>query len=189
MRGALVFAAILILCPTPADAGCKLKNLAQVIQVLRQGIDLNERFKRSVDSGDEATYKALRRQNGQYSEEVALPCVRRAVVLLDQQLDEALLRMLLEYAVSRQNSADETVPEAMALVFARRPDAVASALVSFSPGCAKVLLRTIESGWPAVRRGIDSRLREDRDERLKALRAEQSKRAAVGQIDWDQPRR
>jgi hypothetical protein len=189
MRGSLVFAAILILCPTPADAGCKSKNPAQVIQVLRQGIDLNERFKRSVNSGDEAKYKALRRQNEQYSEEAALPCIRRAVDLLDQQLDEPLLRLLMAYAVSRQNSADETVPGALASVFANHPDAVASSLMSFSPGRAKVLLRTIESGWSVARRGLDPALRKDRDDRLRALRSEQSKRAAVGQIDWSQPRR
>lgn len=184
MRWPLVLTAILLLCPTLADAGCQSKNQAQVIQVLRQGIDLNERFKRSVISGDEATYKALRRQNEQYSEEAALPCVRRAVDLLDQQLDEALLRLLMAYAVSRQNSADETVPEALASVFAKHPDAVASGLRSFSPGHAKVLLRTMESGWPAIRRGLDSTLRQDRDERLRALRAEQSKRAR-GQEEGD----
>jgi hypothetical protein len=165
------------MCPTVADAGCKSKNPAQVLQVLRQGIDLNERFKRSVNSGNETTYKALRRQNEQYSEEIALPCVRRAVGLLDQQLDEALLRMLMAYAVSRQNSADETVPEALASVFAKHPDAVASGLMSFPLGHAKMLLSAIESGWPAVRRGLDSTLRKDRTARLRALRAEQTKRA------------
>ncbi|KQU78956.1 MULTISPECIES: hypothetical protein [unclassified Rhizobacter] len=181
MRWSLTFVAIFFLYPALADAGCERKNPAQVIQVLRRGIDLNERFKRSVNSGDGTTYKTLRRQNEQYSEKTALPCVRRAVDMLDREFDEGLLRALMAYAVSRQNSADEAVPEALASVFAKHPDAVASSLMVVSPGRAKVLLRTIESGWPGVRRELDSTLRQDRDERLKALRVEQSKRMTVEQ--------
>jgi len=166
MRWSLALATILSLYPALADAGCDPKNPAQVIQVLRQGIDLNERFKRSVNSGDGTTYKALRKQNEQYGEETALPCVRRAVEMLDREFDEGLLRALMAYAVSRQNSADEAVPEALASVFAKHPDAVASSLMAFSPGRAKVLLHSIESGWPGVRRKFDPTLRQDRDERL-----------------------
>jgi hypothetical protein len=176
MRRLMILVAVVTIYPVMANAGCEAKSMMQIIQVLRQGVDLNERFRRSANSDDEASYKALRTQNERYSEQTALPCVRRAIDLLDQQFDEALLRGLMGYAFSRQNSADETVSEALASVFAKHPDAVASTLLSFPTGRAKVLLRTIEYGWHGVRSGLEVALRQDRDDRLRALRAELSKR-------------
>lgn len=179
MRHALAFVCAMALWPTLTEAVCQTKNAAQVVQVLGRGIDLNERFKRSVNSGDESAYKALRKQNEQYSEETALPCVQRAVELLDQELDEALLRKLMEYTVSRQNSADETVSEAMATAYARHPDAVAAGVALFAPARTRILLRSIESGWSGVRKTLEPAVRQEREGQLRAMRAEQAKRAAT----------
>jgi len=176
---ALLFVCAFALWPISAEAECQTKNATQVVQVLGRGIDLNERFKRSVNSGDEAAYKGLRKQNEQYSEEAALPCVRRAVELLDHELDEVLLRRLMEYAVSRQNSADETVSEAMALTFARHPDAVAADIASLTPTGARVLIRSIEAGWLGVKMDLPAAVRQEREEQLKTMRTEQAKRAPV----------
>jgi hypothetical protein len=179
VRRALAFVCALVVWPTLTEAGCQTKNAAQVVQVLERGISLNERFKRSVNSGDEAAYRALRKQNEQYSEETALPCVHRAVELLDQEFDEALLRKLMEYTVSRQNSADETVSEAMATAYVRHPDAVAAGVTSFAPARAGILLRSIESGWSGVRKTLEPTVRQEREGQLEAMRTEQAKRAAT----------
>lgn len=175
----LAFVCAFALWPVLAEAGCQTKNATQVVQVLGRGIDLNERFKRSVNSGDEAAYKALRKQNEQYSEETALPCVRRAVELLDHELEEVLLRKLMEYAVSRQNSADETVSKAMAAAYARHPDAVAADIAALTPARARVLIRSIEAGWLGVKKDLPAAVRQEREGQLKAMRAEQAKRASV----------
>ena len=179
MRHALVLVCVLALWPILTEAACRASNAAQVVQVLERGIDINERFKRSVNSGDESTYKALRKQNEQYSEKTALPCVRRVVELLDHALDESLLRKLMEYTISRQNSADETVAEAMATAYARHPDAVAAGVASFDPARAKVLLRSIESGWAGVSKTLGSSVSQERENQLKAMRTDWAKGAAT----------
>jgi hypothetical protein len=176
---ALALVCACALWPLLAEAGCQTKNATLVVQVLGRGIDLNERFKRSVGSGDEAAYKALRKQNEQYSEEVALPCVRRAVELLDHELDEVLLRRLMEYAFSRHNSADEMVSEAMATTYARHPEAVAAYFASLTPARARVLIRGIEAGWLGVSKGLPAAVRQDLEGQLNAIRAEQAKGAFV----------
>lgn len=177
MKWLPILAVAVCLFPTLADADCEAAESAQVVLVLRQGIELNERFRRAVDAGDKSAYSELRQQNEQYNEDMALPCVVRAAALLDRQRDDTLLRQLLAYAVSRQNSADETIPEALASVFAKYPEAVTSNLALLSPGAAMVVLRRIEAGWPGVRGALEPAVRRDRDRRLKSLRAEQLKRA------------
>jgi hypothetical protein len=169
----------LVLLPVFAEANCQAKSATQVIGVLVQGIDLNDRFKRSANSNDESAYKALRKQNEHYSEETALPCVRRAVELLDYELDDALLRKLMEYAVSRQNSADETLSEAVAMVFARHPNSVAAVVANFAPARAKILLRSVQSGWPMVRKDRGAAVRQELEGQLKAMRDELAKRSTI----------
>jgi hypothetical protein len=179
VRHALVFVCALALWPAYGFAGCSAKDAPQISQVLARGIDLNERFKRSVKSGDDSAYRALRKQNEQYSEETAFPCVQRASELLDRDLDEVLLRRVMEFAISRENSADETVSEVMATVFVKHPDAVAAGVATFPPSRARVLLRSIDSGWPSVKRTLEPTLRQEREAQLKVLRSAQSKRAAT----------
>ncbi|MDC8785898.1 hypothetical protein [Roseateles koreensis] len=179
MKIALAFVCVLLLWPAWAESGCQSKNAAQVMQVLGRGIDLNERFKRSVNVGNETAYRALRKQNEQYGEETALPCVRRAVEILDEALDEPLLQRLMAYAISHENSADETTSEAMATVFARYPDAVLVGVASFVPTRARILVRSIESGWPGVRKTLEPAIRDQRDAQLKAMRAERVNKASA----------
>ena len=165
--------------PALGQAACDGKSSTQIVQILARGIDLNERFKRSVKSGDEAAYRSLRLQHEQYSEVVAMPCLRKASQLLGREVQQPLLDKLVVFSISHENLADETVSEAMASVFARQPAAMTTSMSKLSPSRARVLLRSIEAGWPAVRKGLDPSSRQETDSQLKALRDAQVKSAAV----------
>lgn len=165
--------------PVVGQAACDGKSSTQIAQILSRGIDLNERFKRSVKAGDEAAYRSLRQQHEQYSEDVAMPCLRKASQLIAREVDEPLLEKSIAFSISHENSADETFSEAMASVFAHQPVAIATNMSRLSPSRARVLLRSIEAGWPAVRKSLDPSARQDRDSQLKALRDAQVKSAAV----------
>lgn len=172
-------ACIALAWPVVGQAGCEGKSSAQIAQILSRGIDLNERFKRSVKAGDEAAYRSLRQQHEQYSENVAMPCLRKASQLIAHEVDEPLLEKSIAFSISHENSADETVSEAMAVVFAHQPVAIETSMSRLSPSRARVLLRSIESGWPAVRKSLESSARQDRDSQLKALRDAQAKSAVA----------
>ena len=75
MKWLPILAVAVCLFPTLAHADCETAESARVVQVLRQGIELNERFRRAVDAGDKSAYSDLRQQNEQYNEDMALPCV------------------------------------------------------------------------------------------------------------------
>jgi hypothetical protein len=170
---------VVLLWPVLSYAACDARDPAQISQILSRGIDLNERFKRSVKSGDDAAYRSARKQHEQYSEKLAMPCVRKASQLLGSEVDEALLEKLIAFAISHENSADETVSEATASVFARQPDAVAASFSKLPPSRSMVLVRSIEAGWPAVRKTLEPATRQDRDLQLKALRTAQAKSATT----------
>ena len=174
MRWAVSLFTFALLQPASGNANCAASDAAQVSQVLARGIELNERFKRSVKAVDESAYQRLRKKNERYGEETAIPCAQKASELLDRSVDEALLHQLIEFTLSMDNSADERVSEVMASVFANHPDAVAAALAKLSHSRAKVLLRSIESGWPTVKRTLEPATRQEREARLKALRAAQA---------------
>jgi len=179
VRRVCCFLCVLVLSMSNATAACQAKDASQIAAALTRGIALNERFKRSAKSGDDARYQDLRKQVERYGEETAMPCVRKAQQFLERESDEALLRKLMDFTVSYENSADETVSEAMATIFARRPDAVAQMLQSFSPARGKVLMRSIESGWPGVAEILTAAERQEREAQLRALRSGQAKSGAV----------
>lgn len=179
MIRAFVVMCIALARPALGQAACDGKSSDQIVQILARGIDLNERFKRSVKSGDEAAYRSLRQQHEQYSEDIAMPCLSKASQLLAREVDEPLLEKSVAFSISHENSADETVSEAMASVFAHQPAAMATSMSKLSPARARVLLRSIEAGWPAVRKGLDSSSRQEKDSQLKALRDSQVKSATV----------
>lgn len=178
MRFSLVVC-VALAWPAVGHAACDGKSPALIAQILARGIDLNERFKRSVRSGDEAAYRSLRQQHELYSEDVAMPCLRKASQLLARGVDKPLLEKSVAFSISHENSADETVSESMASIFAHQPAAIATSLSKLSPSRARVLLGSIEAGWPAVRKGLDPTARQERDFQLKALMDAQVKSAAV----------
>lgn len=157
-------------------AACDSKSAIYVVGVLARGIELNERFKRSVSSDDEDAYRSLRKQAEQYDEEIAMPCVRRAQKLLSNRFDQALMHGLMDFAVAHKNSADETVSAAMAAVFAVQPDDVQRVWKKFPQAQRQVLSRSIESGWTAQSRALPLIQRQDREARLRLmLRESQTK--------------
>ena len=170
MRWAVSLFTFALLQPASGNANCAACDAAQVSQVLARGIELNDRFKRSVKAEDESAYERLRKQNERYGEETAIPCAQKASELLDRSGDEALLQQLVEFTLSLENSADERVSEVMASVFAKHPDTVTAALTKLSRSRAKVLLHSIESGWPTVKRTLEPAIRQEREAQLKAMR-------------------
>lgn len=170
---------VLVIGMSNAVAACRAKDASQIVMALSRGIDLNERFKRAVKAVDDPKYQDLRKQVERYGEETAMPCVRKAVELLEREPDEALLRKLMDFAVSYENSADETVSEAMATIFAKHPDVVVRMLERFSAARRKIIVRSIDSGWSGVAATLAASERQDKEARLRALRSGQAKRDAV----------
>jgi hypothetical protein len=150
-------------------SACVTKNARHVSGALDYGIELNERFKLTVNSGDESAYRALRSKLEQYSEEVAMPCVLRAQELLLRQHDQGLMRKLLEFVVSYENSADETISMAVATVFATRATETGAALQRFSPVQRKLVARSIESRWSQASRNLSVEQRRIGEAELKKL--------------------
>ena len=93
-------------------AACDSKSATDIAGILAYATELNEQFKQSVRAGDEARYRALRKQTEQYDEATAMPCVRKTQALLEKRDERALLRKLMEFTISHDNAADETVPAA-----------------------------------------------------------------------------
>lgn len=136
MRVSLVVC-IALAWPAVGRAACDGKSSAQIAQILARETDLNDRFKRSVKSADEAAYRSLQQQHEQYSEDVAMPCLRKASQLLAREVDEPLLEKSVAFSISHESSADETVSQAMASVFAHQPAAIATSLSKLSPSRAR----------------------------------------------------
>jgi hypothetical protein len=135
-----------LLASSGASAACPAKTGHEVAAVLAKAIELNERFKASVQSSDEATRHALREQLESYGEQAAMPCAREAAHMLSKHPDRRLLRRLLEFAVSHENAADETVSDSLAAVLTRRRQEVEREVAGFPAAQKRLLLKQIEAG-------------------------------------------
>jgi hypothetical protein len=158
-----------ILFSASTHAACETAHAPRVIAVLGESVAKNERFKQAV-AGRDARSRALRVEVERCDESFAMPCARRAAVLLADGFDRKLLAALLDFVISHENAADETVSEVAASVFAAHPKTVADAFSGFAQHERKVLLRAIESGWPVVRSTLSPSARADREARMRVLR-------------------
>lgn len=161
--------AVLISCAVETHATCETRSAVYVIDVLGHSIVLNEEFKHSMNSGDDARYRSLRQQVEQYSEETTMPCMRRAKNLLVEKPDQKLILKLMEFVVSYENSADETVSSVMASVFVTHPNAVENELKRFPPLQRNIVLGSIEAGWADASKKLSAVKRRDRETRLRSL--------------------
>lgn len=161
--------AVLMFCAVGAHATCDTQSVVYVFDVLGHSIALNEEFKHSVNSDDEERYRSLRKQVEQYTEETTMPCARRAQRLLARNPDQKLMFRLMEFAVSYENSADETVSTVMASVFIAHPRVVENELNRFPLPERDILLRSIEVGWANVSNKVPAAQRRDREARLRSL--------------------
>jgi hypothetical protein len=156
-------------CMFSAEAACESKNPAYVADVLTHGIDLNETFKQSVKSGDQANYLALRKQVEHNDEEVVMPCVRRAAQILSKRSDPALMHKFMGLIISYENSADETISHSIGEVFAADPQAIESGIKKFSRTERQAIIDSILMGWTNVKPGLNAALIIDREKRIKHL--------------------
>ncbi len=139
----MTWRAILTICvvlfSTLANAECPAGNPEEISKILSRGIDLNEQFKRS--SG--ATHFAIRKKNEDYSESVAIPCFLVGVDILERGFDLPLLRTMLEFSVSHENSADESIYEALNRVYAAYPEAVTGLISKFPQSQSEALMKNL----------------------------------------------
>lgn len=135
-----------------ANADCPTDKPEDISKILSQGIDLSEQFKRSSTSSDK-TYFSIRKKNEDYSESMAIPCFLVGSEILVGGLNLPLLRTMLEFAVSHENSADESIYEALNQVRDAYPEALASLVSSFPQSQADALMRTISDVGAAAQDG------------------------------------
>lgn len=161
--------ALLLVLSTDVLATCETESAAQVITVLRRGIELNEHFKQAANSRDETAYRTLRAEVEAYDETQAIPCVQRAQSLLIQRSNPDLLRRLMEFTVSHENSADESMSAAMAALYVRRPYDIETELQHFSFSQQATLLSSIDAGWELAAKPLSLSRRQNLRRRLNRL--------------------
>ena len=155
-------------CGSIAQA-CTAASTDHVQRVLKQSIRLNEAFKKSVQGPDDAEYRRLRKQAEQYKESTAIPCLKRAVILLRQMPDASLVKTLFAHAVSNENSADETESEVLATVFVRHGDAFTTAWGKSSADTKAAVVDRIKSGWELIKARHALPIRQQVELRLKRI--------------------
>ena len=171
----LLLLVAILLNPAWAATACDYKGAAEIINILSRGIELNEQFKRSVNVGDEVRYRTLRKQFEQYSEEIAIPCIRRAEAFLEKRYNRALMRKLMEFTISNENSADETISMVIVNVFIMYPKELEKEWKSFSLEQKKILLDRIETGVLSMERPMSVVQRRSLNRHLHFLRESMAK--------------
>ena len=164
----LTFFSSLMLCCSLGHA-CNAAIAAEVQKTLKESIRLNEAFKRAADGSDDAEYRRLRKQVELYEESTAIPCLKRAVVLLHQTPDALLLDALFAHALSHENSADETESEVLATVFVRHGGMFALRWEKNSTETKTAVAARVKSGWSMIASRYPSSKRSQVESRLKQI--------------------
>jgi len=133
---------------------CSSKSAVKVINILAHGIALNEELKQSANTDDNTRYKTIEKQFERYSEEIAIPCLYRAETLLKKRYDRALMRKLMEFTISNENSADETISMVIVNVFIMYPKELEGEWRNFPLIQKKILLDRIETGVLSMERPL-----------------------------------
>lgn len=170
MRAVIWLTVVLLFLSANAQATCDAKSPTQVMAVLKRGIELNERFKQAANASDETAYRALRAEVEAYDETLAIPCVRRAQLLLTKSSDAKLLNRLMAFIISHENAADESMSDAVAALYVKRPKDVETELRRFSSRQRTALLASIDAGWVGATGAISVSRRQDLLQRLNRLR-------------------
>ena len=166
----VVFVATIGLSCLNAQA-CVDASMQRVQKVLKESVRLNEAFKKSVDGTDDAKYKALRTQVERYEESVAIPCLKRAVVLLGQMPDKSLLKDLFAHALSHENSADETESDLLATAIVQGPNLFIATWRSSSAETQKMVTARVEIGWNTLKKGYSPAKQKQIEARLKEMQS------------------
>lgn len=165
-----IFAALFVFVLACSNAqACTTASSAMVQKVFKESVRLNEVFKKSVDGPGETEYRGLRKQVESYEESRAIPCLKRAVVLMRQGPDASLMDALFAHAFSHENSADETESEVLATVFVLRGEAFMVAWKKSSAEARRTLATRVTSGWELTKKRYSSAKRQQIESRLKRL--------------------
>ena len=163
------FLSMLLPITVRAGEACSAKSSTEIAKVFTDAISLNDRFKKSLDDADRSAYDSLRPQVERFSEEDLFPCVRRAAKILSKGAEPVLMQNLLRLALSYENSADETIPYSLGIIFAHNPGAIENGIKEFSEIQRQTLTKSIQWGWQNVKSGLSTAVIRDRDERLAKL--------------------
>lgn len=163
----VLFIALILACSRVQ--ACTTASTAHVQKVVKESTRLNEAFKKSADESDDVKYRRLRKQLEHYEESTAIPCLRRAVILLNQATDTSLVNVLFAHALSHENSADETASEVLATVFVKHSDAFMAVWRKSSTDTKKAVSVRIESGWGLIKAKYPLRKQQQIELRLKQV--------------------
>ena len=166
-------AALLVFLPAfaYAEGNCPARDSTAITRVFDQGIALNEEFKKSVSSKDQATYQALRKQVEHLNVERVMPCVERAQGILSVRDERELAYKLLQLVVSYENSADETISYSLGMIFGVNPQVLENGLSRFGSVERKVVAARLEVGWLNAKVKFKKNVIADRERRLQKLRS------------------
>ncbi len=119
-------------------------------QLLKRMITLNKDFKKSVSGHSMKKYQALRKKVEQYQEDtlsVALPfCVEYIAKNSDSTLAVKFMKML----ICLQNSADETLPYALGVLYYYNSKIVESTIEHLPIDEKRIITGYLDVGWEAA---------------------------------------
>lgn len=151
-------------------SGCAGKSPREISRVFDRAIAANEQFKNAVNDWDEPAYRMLRAQVEHYGEEIAFPCASRAASILAKKYDKKLMRDLMRFAISFENSADETLSYSFGIIFTSNPSAIEHSIKIFSSDEQAIIANTVEAGWENTKREVAANIVKDRDARITRLK-------------------
>lgn len=123
---------------------CTKASSEQVQEILNEGV----RIRTSISfrtAPDSTVYDAWRAQTESYEEDMSIPCLERASVLLERRVDVPLMNALFAHVLAHEQSADETKTAVLGHAFVRSEKTFMLAWRGSSSETKAEVARTVET--------------------------------------------
>ena len=175
----------------PTSSYAEQKNIVNVsdrgkiVSVFKKAIELNEDFKKTVNTIPLNDHLKKREELEKFNEEVLAVRIEDCVKLLSAGGDTKLAAEFFKLLISYENSADERLSYALGKVFLHNPDLIIETFDKFKKSEQQYLYKTLEWGWRNViyvKSKSDITL-QDRSKRLNDLRFRVLESTSVSQTE------
>lgn len=149
----------------------------ELINILREGVKINERFKKSLSQDNHAAYAQLRQRSESFIENEIASCETRVLEILSSRNDHELAKVFLEVVVSYENSADENIADYLSEIYLRNPIVIEQAMSTFTLPDQAIVIRQIKFGWENIKSTLDNETAINGEVRLKQLSPKEFRKA------------
>ena len=123
---------------------------SELIQILKDAIEINEKFKKTVVVDQMQEYQERRKEVENYYEDKLSPRFKEYVSSITQNNDIELSELFLEMVISYENSADESLSFTCGELFRKDPNLILDVFDKFTNQEQKYLYKQIEFGWEQI---------------------------------------